>query len=105
MKVVSKILALESYQKSFDNCLLLESTTFLYVFYLKERFSNLKRFVKKQKLLYSGEIIPIKGWREMTLSLRIKNQNSILVLKNVNYVSGFLLNLVLLAVLENQGFI
>ena len=105
MKVIDKVLVLENYQKSSNKYSLLESAASLYVFYLKERFSNFKRSIKKQRLLYSEKIIPIKGWGEMALLLKIKNQNSIFVLKNIKYVSGFLLNLVLLAVLGDQGFI
>lgn len=41
----------------------------------------------------------------MALPLKIGNRTSILVLKNIAYISGFPLNLVSLAVLEDQGFI
>lgn len=37
--------------------------------------------------------------------LKIGNCNSIFILKNIANISCFLLNLVLLAVLEGQGFI
>lgn len=40
----------------------------------------------------------------MVLPLKIGNWNLILVQKNVTYISGFPLNFVLLAILEDQGF-
>ena len=105
MKVVGKILALESYQKSFTNCFPLDLTAFIHVFHLKERFSNFKRSARRQKLLYNRGIITIKGWGEVTLLLKIRNRTSIFALKNVTYITDFLLNFVLLTVLKDQGFI
>ena len=41
----------------------------------------------------------------MALFLKIENRISILILRNIAYTSGFTLNLVSLAVLDDQGFI
>ena len=105
MKVVGKASALQSYQKSSDNCSLLDSAASVHVFHSKERFSNFKRPARRQGLLCGGGIVPIEGWGEVALPLKIGNRTSILVLKNVAYISDFPLNLVSLAVLEDQGFI
>lgn len=105
MKVVGKTSALQSYQKLSNNCSLLILIAFIHIFHSKERFSNFERPAKKQKLLCDRKIILIKGWGEVALFLKIRNRISILVLKNIAYISGFSLNFILQAVLENQGFI
>ena len=105
MKVVGKASALQSYQKLSNNCSHFDSATFAYVFHSKERFNNFKTTARKQELLCDGAIVPIEGWGEVALFLSIGNRTLILMLRNVAYISGFLLNLVLLAVLEDQGFI
>ena len=61
MKVVGKALVLQTYQKSFNNCSLLDSAAFVYVFHSKERFSNFKKLARRQNLQYDGGIIPIEG--------------------------------------------
>ena len=105
VKVVGKASALQNYQKSSNNCSLLDLAASVHVFHSKERFSNFKWPVKRQELQCGGGIIPIEGWGKIALPLKIRNRTSILVLKNVTFISDFLLNILLLAVLENQGFI
>lgn len=68
------------------------------------KFTNFRRAIRRQGLLCATEVISIKGWGEILLLLRIENRTSILVLKEVPYVSNFLLNLVSLACLEDEGF-
>ena len=41
----------------------------------------------------------------MAVALKIENRISIFMLRNVAYISGFLLNLVSIFVLEDQGFV
>lgn len=60
MKIIGKALALQSYQKLSDNYSLLDSAAFVYIFDLKERFSNFKKWTKRQRLLSDKKIIPIK---------------------------------------------
>ena len=50
VKVVGKALALQSYQKSFNNSLILDMTASVHVFHSKERFSNIKRLVRREGL-------------------------------------------------------
>ena len=73
MKVVGKALILQNYKKLFENCLLLDLTTFIYVLYSKERFNNFKKFAKRQKLLYEENIALIKDWRKIALLLKVGN--------------------------------
>lgn len=73
VKVVSKTLALQSYQKLSNNYLLLDSAIFVYIFYLKKRFSNFGRPAKRQGLLFNKKIILIKSWEEVSLILKIQN--------------------------------
>lgn len=87
-----------------ENHSLFNSTASVHVFYSKKRFSYFKRPTKKQSLLYDRELVSIEGWGEVSLPLKVENQISLLVLKNVAYISSFSLNLVLLGVLENQSF-
>lgn len=61
IKVVGKALALQSYKKLSNNCLLLNSAASIFVFVSKERFNNFKRSAKRQKLLCNREIVLIEG--------------------------------------------
>lgn len=61
VKVISETLAFQSYQKSSDNCSLLNSAASIHVFHSKERFSNFKRPARRQELLYGKKIVQIEG--------------------------------------------
>ena len=102
---MGKASALQNYQKLFNNCSRFDLATSVHVFYSKKRFSNFKRPARKQRLLCGRKIVPIQDWGKVALFLKIGNRTLILILRNVAYISGFSLNLVLLAVLEDQGFI
>ena len=104
--MVGRASALQSYRdKRFtENCSLLDSAASVHVFHSKERFSYMRRPTRRQGLLRGGGVVPIEGWGEVTLPLKVGNRTSILVLKNVAYISNFPLNLVSLATLEDQGF-
>lgn len=95
---------LQSYKKLPENCSLLDLATSIHVFCSKEKFSYFKRPAGRQRLVCSKEIVPIESWREEILPLKIENRISILVLKKIAYISGFPLNPISLAILENQGF-
>lgn len=84
-------MTLQKYKKVSKNYLLLDLIFFIYVFYLKERFSDFKKLIRRQKLLYNKKIVLIKSWVKVVLSLKVKNWTSILILKNVTYISNFLL--------------
>lgn len=51
-----------------------------------------------------GEIVPIEGWGEVFLPMKVENRTSILMLRNVAYISNFPLNFILLGTLERKGF-
>ncbi len=86
------------------NYSLLDSAASVRVFHNMNKFTNFRTTTKGQGLLCGTEVIPIKGWGEISLPLKIENRTSILILKEVAYVSNFLLNLVSLACLEDEGF-
>ena len=104
MSVVGKVLAIQSYKNKRLSTTLLNSTASVHVFYSKDRFSNFKRPIKRQKLKCDRGIMPIEGWEEVFLSMKIRDWTSMLMLRNIAYVSNFLLNLVLLETLERKGF-
>lgn len=83
VKIVGKAFVLQNYQKSSNNCSLFDSAAFVYIFSLKKRFSNFKRPAKRQRFYYSRRIVPIEGWEEVALFLKIENWTLILVLKNI----------------------
>lgn len=56
-----------------NNYLLLDSATFVYVFHDKNKFTNFRKVIRGQRLLYGTKVIIIKGWKEISLPLRIKN--------------------------------
>lgn len=85
-------------------CTLLDSAASVHVCHTKERFSNFRRPKGKRGLLCGGGLVPIEGWGEVALPIKVENQTSVLLLKNVAYISNFSLNLVSLGVLEDQGF-
>ena len=51
VKVVGKALALQSYQKSSNNCLLFDLAGSIQVFHSKKRFSNFKKVSKETRTL------------------------------------------------------
>ena len=89
---------------SYNNYLLLDSATSVHVFYDKNRFINFRKAIKDQKLLYGTDTLAIEDWEKISLPLRIGNRTSILILKEVAYVSNFPLNLVSLTYLEDEGY-
>lgn len=84
-----------------NNYLLLDLAISIYIFHDKDKFINFKRVIKDQRLLYDTKIIIVKSWGEILLPLRIGNQISILILKEIAYVLDFLLKFVSLDWLEN----
>ena len=102
---VSALLHWDVYSYNSDNnYLLLDSAASLHVFYDKDKFNNFRRVTKSQELLSGKKVITIKGWGEISLSLRIRNQTSILILKEVAYVPNFSFNLVSLGCLKDKGY-
>ncbi len=83
---------------------LLDSATSVHVFNIKERFSNFKKALKGQGLLCSGNVISIKGWRQISLPLKMKDQIKLLTLNNLVYITNFPLNVVSLGFLQKCGF-
>lgn len=92
------------YSNCDHNYFSLESVTFIYVFHDKDKFTNFRRVIRGQELLYNTEVILIESWGEILLPLRMRNQISILILKEITYVPNFLLNLVFLASLKNEEY-
>ena len=105
---MGRVLALSDwdiYSHNSDNdYLLLNSATSVQVFHDKDRFINFRRATKDQRLLCGTETITIEGWGEILLPLKIVNRISILILKEIAYVSYFPLNLVSLTSLEDEGY-
>ena len=87
-----------------NNYSLLDSAASVHVFHNKDKFTHFKRATRGQGLLCGTEVIMIEGWGEISLPLRIGNQTSILILKDVAYVPNFPLNLVSLGCLEDKGY-
>lgn len=104
MRIVGKTLAIQSYKNKRLSTTLLDSAASVHVFNSKDRFSNFRRLARGQKLKCGGEIMLIEGWREVFLPMKVGNWTSILMLRNVAYISNFLLNLILLGTLERKGF-
>lgn len=48
-----------------NNDMLFNVTTFVYIFYDKNKFTNFRRITKNQKQLYKTEVIIIKRQREI----------------------------------------
>lgn len=82
---------------------LLDSAAPVHVFHTKGRFTPLRR-AKGQGLRCGTGIIPIGGWGEVSLPLRVGSQTRLLTPKKVAFIPDFPLNLVSLACLEAQGF-
>ena len=83
---------------------LLDSAASVHVFNTKEKFSNLKRVLKGQGLLYGSNLISIEGWGQISLPLKVKSKIKLLTLNNVAYILNFLSNLVSLGCLQKRGF-
>ncbi len=83
---------------------LLDFAASVHVFNIKEKFSNFKRALKGQSLLWSRNVIFIEGWGQISLPLKVKSQIKLLTLNNVAYISNFLLNFVSLGCLQKRGF-
>lgn len=90
---------------NFDNDYSLpNSAIFVHVFYNKNMFTNFKKTIKDKKLLYDIDSLAIKGLRKISLSLRIKDQTLILILKKIAYVSNFHFNFVLFACFKDEEY-
>ena len=87
-----------------NNYSLLDSASSVHVFHNKDKFTNFKRATKGQGLLCGKEVITIKGWRKISLPLKIGNRTSILILKEVVYIPNFPLNSVSLGCLKDEGY-
>ncbi len=81
-----------------------DSAASVHVLNVKEKFSNFKRRLKGQSLLFGSNVISIKGWGQILLPLKVKGRIKLLTLNNVAYISIFLLNLVSLGCLQKCGF-
>ena len=88
-----------------DNYSLLDSAASVYIFQNKARFTNLRQTSQKTSLLCGQNIVKIYGQGNISLPLRVENQISLLVLKNIAFAPNFPLNLVSLSCLEDQGLI
>lgn len=87
-----------------NNYFLLDFAASVYIFHNKDKFTNLKKAIKGQRLLCGINIIIIKSWGDISLLLRIRNKKSILILKEVFYVSNFPFNHISLVYLEDEGY-
>ena len=108
-RVVGRVLSLSEFktfstQETNPEYSLFDSAASVHVFHTKERFSNLRTFSRDKGLLCGTSYVPIEGWGDISLPLRVGNQTRLLALKKVAYLSDFLLNLVLLACLEDQSY-
>ncbi len=83
---------------------LLDSAASVHVSNTKEKFSNFKRVLKGQGLLYGSNLISIEGWGQISLSLKVKSKIKLLTLNNVAYILNFPSNLVSLGCLQKHGF-
>ncbi len=104
-KVIDKVSALFQFDlitRSHDK--LLDSTASVYVFNIKERFSNFKRVLKGQGPLCGSNVISIKASGQISLSLKMKIRIKLLTQNNLAYISNFLLNLISLGCLQKRGF-
>ena len=87
-----------------NNYLLLHFATSVHVFHYKNMFTNLRKDIRGQGLLCGTETITIEGWKEILSPLKIGNRTSILILEVIAYISYLLLNLVLIACFEDEGY-
>lgn len=88
-----------------DNYSLLDSATSVYVFQNKARFTNFWQAGQKTSLLCGQNIVKIHRQGNISLPLKVENQISLLILKNTAFTPNFLLNLVSLSCLKDQGLI
>lgn len=71
---VSALLRWDMHSHNFvNNYALLDSAFFVHVFHNKNRFTNFKKATRDQSLLCGTDTIAIKGWGEISLSLRIRD--------------------------------
>ena len=82
----------------------LDSAASVHVFNTKERFSNFRRASFWQGLLCGSNVIPIEGWGQISLPLKMRGRIKLLTLNHVAYISNFPLNLVSLGCLQKRGF-
>lgn len=85
-----------------NNYLLFDFVTLVLNFHNKNRFTSFKKAIRGEKLIYGMDTIAIEGWGEMLLLWKIEDWTSILILKEIAYVSNFLFNLVSLIYLKDK---
>ena len=107
-KKMGRVLALLDWDihsyNSENNYSLLYFATSVHVFHYKNMFTNLRKDIRGQGLLYGTETITIEGSREISSPLKIGNRTAILILEAIAYISYLLLNLVSLACFEDEGY-
>ncbi len=104
-KVIYRVSAFSEFDlNSWSPNTLLDSAASVHFFNIKERFSNFKRAIKGQGLLFGSKFIAIEGWGQISLPLKVKSRIKLLILNNVAYISNFPLNLVSLECLQKCGF-
>ena len=57
----------------------------VHVSYAKARFATFRRATKGQGLLSANNIIPMEGWRELSMPLRVGSQMKIVISKNSRF--------------------
>ena len=104
-EVVYKISAFSHFERNACSPnILLDLAAFVHVFNKNEMFSNFKRALKGQGFLCGNDIITIKWWSQISLSLKVKGWIKLLTLNNVAYILNFSLNLVFLGCLQKRGY-
>lgn len=104
-KVVGRVSALSQFDLNIHTPdTLLDSAASVHVFNKKEKFSNFRRALRGQGLLCDNDVIPIEGWGEISMPLKVNNKTRLLTLKKVAFISNFPLNIVSLGCLQKRGF-
>lgn len=103
-KIMNRTLAflhwdIDSYN-FYHNYSLLNSATFVLIFYDKNKFINFKKVTRSPGLLCDINVIMIQGCKKILLSLRVGNYISILISKKATYNPNFPLSLILLGCLK-----
>ncbi len=84
--------------------ILLDSAASVHVFNIKERFSNFKKGLNGQSLLWGSKIISIKEWGYISLLLKVKCRIKLQTLNNVAWILNFSFNLLSHGCLQKSGF-
>ena len=67
---------------------LLDSAASVHIFHTKERFSHFRRPLKREGLLCSSGVVPIEGWGEVALPLKVTPNT---LTKSENWTTGRIL--------------